>query len=459
MQSPAPPRIRAALAGLVMALAAWLYLPGLGQPRLPVWDETYYIASTARYQLGQAQLASHPPLGMMLIAAGERASGLNAGTDWQALAANRGVAAEKVPAGFDYRGVRIAPALFGVLATGLFALLMLQLTGSGGAALLLSALFLADGAIAVQLRSAQLDAFQLAFLLAALNCFVLALLKPGWRWTALFGLFLIAAALVRANALAVGVLAPFLLWPALRGQDWRALAARIAGGLAGGLTALALTVAAYIAMTPNPAEPTTPFGREQARFVSAEQRLARENSGWSASAILALAVDYRSFMANDLAITPKSDANGTHPPGWIVGRGSTLYGFDRSGGTLKAIGLMPNMVAWLIALAAVAVSLLPSRWRGDPLRAALLLGWLANMAVFVWLDTQRVLYTYHYLVPLLFGHALAALELKRWGWRKAAALALTALAVLFGAATWPLVTGTPAPDWLCSLIGGACPTG
>lgn len=458
MNALAPSRIRLGVVALVMAAASLLYLPGFGHPRLPVWDETYYIASTARYELGQAQLASHPPLGMMLIAVGNRASRLNAAVDWRPLGAERSVAAAKMPAQFDYRGVRLAPTLFGVLAAGLFALLMLQLTGSGGAALLLSLLFLADGAIAVQLRTAQLDAFQLGFLLAALNAFVVAMRSPGWRATGLFALFLTAAALVRANALVVGVFVPFLLWPAFRSGDWRQLASRVVAGIGGAITALSLTGAAYLAMTPNPPDRATAYGREEARFFSPAQEAARSNRNWTPHAVLTLATDMRAFMANDLAITPKTDANGTRPHEWIIGRGFTLYAADRSGGGLAVIGLMPNAVAWLIALAAVLVSLLPSRWRHDPLRVALLLGWLANMAAFAWLDTLRVLYAYHYLLPLMFGHALAGLELARRQWRAPVPVLLAGLVAAFGLASWPLVRGGSTPAWLCATIGTACAT-
>ena len=45
----------------------------------------------------------------------------------------------------------------------------------------------------------------------------------------------------------------------------------------------------------------------------------------------------------------------------------------------------------------------------------LLAAWIANMAVLQYLDGMRVLYLYHYFIPLLLGHAMAAHEWQRHG--------------------------------------------
>jgi len=196
---------------LVMAMMAVLCFFQLGRVQAPIWDETYYIPTTARFHEGRTQFAAHPPLGIMLIAVGDMASGLNAGADWDRIGAQRAIPAEAMPAGFDYRGPRLASALFGVIAAGLFCLLMIELTGSAWGGGLLSLLFVADTALLVQLRSAQLDSFQLAFVLASLLAALAALQNSRTSAFALFGLFVACAALVRANGLMLGLLAPFLL--------------------------------------------------------------------------------------------------------------------------------------------------------------------------------------------------------------------------------------------------------
>lgn len=56
---------------LVMLASAFLLLNRLGEVHAPIWDEAYYLPSAARYHEGRVQFATHPPLGLMLIAAGD----------------------------------------------------------------------------------------------------------------------------------------------------------------------------------------------------------------------------------------------------------------------------------------------------------------------------------------------------------------------------------------------------
>ncbi len=398
-----------------MAVMAVLCFVQLGRVQAPVWDETYYIASTARFHEGRTQFASHPPLGIMLIAGGDMASGLNAGADWQKVGAERAIPAEAMPAGFDYRGPRLAPALFGVIGAGLFCLLMIQLTASARAGALLSLLFVADTALLVQLRSAQLDSFQMAFILAALLAALASWRSGKARHFALFGLFIACAALVRANGLVTGLIGLILLWPALRRRDWALLLRQAGAGAGGGLAALALTFAAFHALSPLPPDPATAVGRDNARFLSPHHAATLESGGRDLRGALEGLSDYRRYMANDLAITPAADANGSHPAQWLLARGTILYRADRRPGYEELIGLVPNLAAWLVSLLGVLTSLLPSRLRGDPPRAMLLAAWIANMAVLQYLDGMRVLYLYHYFIPLLLGHAMAAHEWQRHG--------------------------------------------
>ena len=425
---------------LVMAMMAVLCFFQLGRFQAPIWDETYYIPTTARFHDGRTQFAAHPPLGIMLIAAGDMASGLNAGADWQKIGAQRAVPADAMPPGFDYRGPRLASALFGVIAAGLFCLLMIELIGSAWGGALLSLLFVADTALLVQLRSAQLDSFQLTFVLAALLAALAAMRSSRPASFALFGLFVAAAALVRANGLMLGALAPFLLWAALQRRDWALLVRQASAGAAGGLAALTLTFAAFYALSPLPPDPATPAGQEQARFLSPGHAHALAAGHRDLPAALAGLADYRGYMAHDLSITPPADANGSHPLQWLLARGTILYRADRRPGHEDTIGLVPNLAAWLISLFGVVTSLLPSRWRQDRVRAMLLTGWIANMAALQYLDGMRVLYLYHYFIPLLLGHAMAAREWQRHGLPRLPAAVLAMLVAAAGLAAWSFAT-------------------
>jgi len=71
---------------LVVVLATINFLLGIAQPAHLVWDERYYVTTAQRYEDGTAQFASHPPLGLMLIAAGDALLHPNRGTDTRAIA-------------------------------------------------------------------------------------------------------------------------------------------------------------------------------------------------------------------------------------------------------------------------------------------------------------------------------------------------------------------------------------
>lgn len=423
---------------MIAAFATFLLLFRLGDTRAPIWDEAYYLTSTARYHEGRAQFASHPPLGLMLIAAGDAVSGRNRDFDWRGMAAVKSIKAEQVPAGFDYLGPRLAPALFGALAAGLFYLLMFELTGSAVGALLPSSLFLLDAALIAQFRAAQLDAFQISFALAAILCAIRALRRNGLGWTFGFGLALGCAALVKLNALMLGGMAPFILWPALRQGEWRALGCRITAGLGGSLSALLLVGAAYVSVSPLPPDSATEAGRKDLLFISEEHRAAIETGTWTPASALAALEDHARFIGSDLAGIPKADANASHPWQWLIGKGAITYRWDRSSDTISLIGSVPNLTAWLISLLGIGTCLLPGRLRGNPVKQMLLAGWIANMAALQWLDAQRVLYLYHYFLPLLLGHLLAAMEWRRRGLPEGIGFAALAIVTLNGAMVLPL---------------------
>lgn len=305
----APPRLHARLLLALLALAAAaLYLPQLDRIKASIWDEAYYVSTSARYAQGQAHFAAHPPLGTMLIAAGTLWLADNDRVDWRPLGAERAAQDAVMPRDFDWAGTRLLPALFGVASIVLFGALLLELTGSLAATALFSALLLFDTAIIVQVRSAQLDAFQLAFVIGALWALVRAWRTGSYPALFAFGALVMAAALVRANALVLGALALPVLWRLMAARDWARLARTcLAGGL-GALAAAGLTLTAYLAATPNPPDPLTEMGRMDLPYFSAEQRAAQARGALDPARFPAAARDIVAFMQYDLSTMPPTDA-------------------------------------------------------------------------------------------------------------------------------------------------------
>ena len=440
----------------VMALASFLMFFRLDAVKAPIWDEAYYVTSSARYQQGQAQFASHPPLGLQLIAAGGAIFGTNDAQDLPRLAAARSIAGEDMPADYDYFALRALPALFGVLCAGLFFILMLEITGRTWAALMLSPLWLLDTALLAHLRAAHLDPFQIAFALAAMICAVRAMRSDKAMPVALFGLFVTMAALVRANAAMLVVCAPFLLWTCLRQRQWRRLTRRVLAGIGGALLAMAAVTASQAASEHALPDEATPTGRQDAQFISPLHRAAIATGQWSPRAISALWDDQRAAIAADLDGIALTDPNGSHPWQWLIGSGAIIYRWDGGANGYSVLAIVANVAVWLVSLAGVVLGLIGTVRGFDPLRAMLLAGWTASMAALAWLDQGRVLYLYHYFIPLLIGHALAAIAWRERGFpEKTANLAICASLACFAFAV-PFALHQPVGEWRCAVVFGSC---
>ena len=90
------------------------------------------------------------------------------------------------------------------------------------------------------------------------------------------------------------------------------------------------------------------------------------------------------------------------------------------------------------------------------LQGALLAGWLTNMAALFWLDGARVLYLYCYFLPLLIGHALAALAWRACGFPELPGrIALVAVTACF-LVTAPLAFHWNVPKSYCRAVLHEC---
>lgn len=440
----------------VMAVAAFLLFFRLGAIRAPIWDEAYYLPSTARVHEGRLQFATHPPLGLLLIAAGDALYGANENVDQHALSAVKAIKAEAVPAGYDYLGPRLASATFGVVAAGLFFLLMAELTGSTGAALMLSPLYLCDTALLAQSRAAHLDPFQICFVLVALLCLARGIAEPRRRWAAGFAAGVTAAALVRANAVVLAPLELVVLWPLARQCRWRPLGGGVLASV-GGAAAMLCTVAAVFAMAaPRLPDESTSAGAKDLAYVSPKLVQVGQLDIGDPGSLLLVGADYLRFMVSDNQAMARHDGNASDPWQWLLGMGAITYRWDAGPSRVATIALLPNYAAWLISLVGVFLTVWDGRRKLSRLPAALLAGWALNMAALLWLDRTRVLYLYCYFLPLLFGHAMAALAWRRRGLdERAARLGLAAVTLCFLVAA-PLILHHAVPKPYCAALLREC---
>lgn len=448
---------------LVVALATMNFLFGIGQPARVIWDEKYYLTTVQRYEEGTAQFASHPPLGLMLIAAGDALLHPNRGTDTRSVGRDKQIADERLPPHYSFAGVRLASAVFAVIGAVLFFGVMLILSRSVLAALLLSNLYVFENAFIAHFRAAHLDAFQLAFALAALLCFVVSA-RRGQRsspWLEFFmGTACGLAIMVKLNAVLWLLLGLMLIVRRIRigwsfgGSRSRLLLTGLRDGsviASGCLLAIVAVWTIHVAVSSHrPPVGSAASVKDRAFMSDTYQAYLDGERGLSPAVVWAAARDYTDFMLADLNGIPKRDQNGSRPLEWPLDARAINYRWDSDGVHTSYLQLVGNLWGWFVAdialLAAVGLLIL-QRLRpcpsSDPdrraLMAMLLTQYLVFMIVHVCLGTMRVMYLYHYFLALILCFCLVPLVLaeaaERWpalrAWREAQ-LALIAVPLLAG---------------------------
>jgi len=421
-----------AAAALVVVLASMNFLVGIGQPARPIWDEKFYLTTVERYEEGTGQFASHPPLGLMLLAAGDALLRPNRDVDTHAIGRDKQIVAGQLPARYSFTGVRLMSGVFAVIGAVLFFAVMLALTRSVPVAALLSNLYVFENAFIAHFRAAHLDAFQLAFALAALLCFVSSA-RRGARsspWLEFsFGAACGLAIMVKLNAVLWLLLGLMLIvrritlgWHDVERARLLLRSSRDGGVIiAGCLLAIAGVWTLHVAVTRHPAPTGSPAGLKDHIFVSpAYEAYLSGERGLSPMVVLAAARDYTSFMLADLKGLPKNDPNGSRPMQWPLHAGAINYRWDSDGVRTAYVQLTGNLWGWLVADIALvaAVGLLMLQWwrpcsSSDPDRRALLtmllLQYLVFMGAHAYLGTMRVMYLYHYFLALILAFCVVPL--------------------------------------------------
>lgn len=436
----------------VTALSFITFVHGYSYPNALFWDENYHIASAQKYLNGVFFMEPHPPLGKLLIAAGEALLDRNPiddqfiGTDY----------ATNPPAGFDFTGYRLFPVLLAWLTTPVLYAIFFVLTRNATWSALLTLLYPLDNAFLVHSRSAMLDSTMLFF--SALTIFAFLLLlrprdrKSPPRWAdVLFGAAFAAGITTKAFTLLFVLLVPVLWW-SMRNDTHRLFRFTAVAGI----SFLVVFVGVW--------ETHFALGRrvipqlpDAGYYQSSERSKAIIDAGATASpaAFPILLSDAMAFVSHYEAGVPtldlsKDDENGSPWFLWPIGARTINYRWETPDGySYRYLYLVPNPVVWLVSFAAVLVGavlfLAPYVVRGaekSPLHLELgvFLGlYVAYLAAVS--RIERVMYLYHYFLPLFFSLIIVGIvfmslrHINRWhlndGQRTIGLLAL-AVAVFVG---------------------------
>lgn len=438
MQTWLPAWLRLPLClAIVVTIGFWMYFDGRAAPKHPFWDENYHLTSAQRYLDRTAQLEPHPPLGLLLIAAGEKLSGTNPGVDKSALSRVKYINGDDMPVNFSFAGMRLMPSLFGALGSVLFFMMVLELTENRLAALFFSALYLFENAWIVHFRAVHLDSFQIFFCMAAIWVFLRQWKRDTpipWHQYAWLGCLCSAATLVKVNGVVMLMIFPVMYFRD-RGtwqcHSWAAQARHFL--FKTGVSVLGVLVVAYAVFTVHalvgnhPGNPRYEATQKDMRFMSAPYLdYLNGRSGLTPVTVTAIMRDYFRYMDNDHLGVPKLNIckpgeNGSPPLHWPIMSKTINYRWDSDDGKTRYVQLVGNEVSWYLGLVAVLVSLMSIINRrlfairvGDDESYSLIEVFTGLYVVFMllhlYLGTQRVMYLYHYFIGLLYSFVLIVLN-------------------------------------------------
>lgn len=413
----------------VLLAAFFVYFKGFANPPFVFWDENYHIASAQKYLAGVMYMEPHPPLGKLLIALGEWLLRPNADVDTSSFLVTDYVS--RFPPDYSFEGMRFIPTLLATLSAPLFFLLVYRLVANPHIAVLFSTLYLFDNALIVHSRSAMLEASQLFFVIAALLFFLRSVqqIKPI-RWTnyAVLALLVGLAIAVKANSAVLLLLLLFLFehernFPST--QQRRLMIHNFPAKLIlrAAVSAASIAAAIGISFYLHFSLGTRIEGDRVYKASTDYQEIIAKGETADPRHFFTMLRDNIRFMREYQQGVPKLDyckpgENGSHPIGWPVGHKSINYRWEKSDDGVKYLYLQGNPVVWglvLISFLLAAVLILSVTIFGAPIIDAERY-WLIEVFFYLFtfymigvMQLERVMYLYHYFIPLIVGMGLCAL--------------------------------------------------
>lgn len=404
----------------LLLLSYFTYVHNFWNPAALFWDENYHIASAQKYLNGTFFMEPHPPLGKLMIAAGEAIFHPNAetnqfiGTDY----------ATNPPAGFSFFGFRFFPVMFAWMTVPLVFGIFWMITRNTVWSVLLSFLYVFDNALIVHNRSAMLESTMLFFSALTILSFLLVLsnqdTKKQFTWySLLFGFAFACALATKAFALLFILLVPvvcYALWPNIKKMwsfVWKA-------GLMFALVYVGIWHIHFtLAKTIQPSLPDAGY------YQASPEYKAIIDAGKTSSlfAIPVMLRDSTKFVSHYERGVPrldlcKADENGSPWFMWPFGARTINYRWETPDSTAyRYLYLVPNPVGWglgLLGVVLTGVFLLSYVFHPDSIRLKqpfllLTFGGLYASYMIAVSRIDRVMYLYHYFLPLLFSFILFGL--------------------------------------------------
>jgi len=410
----------------VLLVAFFTYFRNHQYPPNLFWDENYHIASAEKYRYGVFFMEPHPPLGKLFIALGEQLIAPNRGVNTNAFLATDYI--QDIPQGYSFAGVRFFPALFAPLSACLFYIILLRASEKPFLSFLFTSLYLFENALIVHSRGAMLEPVQLFFILLLILGFVTGVRnKSITLWSYLvFGFLYGAAMAVKLNSITLGFLFIAAMFfekyrmrrsnagtgVFMKGVLWFAGRALLFGGAA--FAVFAGTYYVHIALAKRAVD---------GRYYEASgqyKKIMEQGKTGAISNFPTLFAEHIRFISHYEKGVPRYDAckpgeNGSLPVAWPFGNKSINYRWESRDGFVRYLYLQGNPVIWLAGILGVllAANLLGSYFMfrhqvKDRARLFLVSVFFALYVLYMGsvMSLERVMYLYHYFIPLIYSMIL-----------------------------------------------------
>lgn len=434
---------------LVLGLSYFTYFQNYTTPPNLFWDENYHIASAQKYLNEVYFMEQHPPLGKLLIALGEKLIDANDVGDDVFIGTDYG---KTLPAEFSFAGYRFFPTLLGWLTAMLFYGIFLIITRRPVWAMLLSFFYVFDNALILHSRSAMLDSTMLFFVVGLILLFLLLLKHRDDRnrfpfFSLLFGITFGLLMTTKVLGLIMVLLVPLVVLKLLTTEDsifnFQFLAGRSLGegwsifnlkkvlqfavlGSAGFLITYVAVWQIHFSLGKN----IVPSLPDKGYYQASEEYKGLLEAGQTNVPVMLR--DSLKFVGHYNQGVPelnlcKTEENGSPWFFWPFGARSINYRWETPDShSYQYLYMQVNPAIWWLALLGVigAVILLLGSWLlpgAKPLSYKWeLLIWSGMYWSYMIAISQidRVMYIYHYLIPLMFSFVIFGyvfMELKKIG--------------------------------------------
>jgi dolichyl-phosphate-mannose--protein O-mannosyl transferase len=408
----------------VVLTSFFTYVVRYNEPSAPFWDEPYHIASAQKYLHGVYFMEQHPPLGKLFIALGEKIIHQNKKTD-QFLTTDY---ARDFGENSSFAGYRLFPTLFAWGSALLLFFIFVLLTQNPTLSALFSFLYIFDTAQIVHNRGAMLEPTLSFFALLTILSFLLLFLQRKKSsliqhsiLSALFGISFACALTTKVVSLVLILLVPILLLALF--PFWRKMLSFFLGG---GIAFFLIYSSVWYVHFSLGSRIVSELP-DQGYYQASDQYktiLANHETGNLRNFPIMLR-DSLKFIAHYNNGVPrldlcKADENGSPAYFWPFGGRTINYRWAKNdaGTAISYLYLAPNPVGWGLGFLGVIFSffiLLSSVFgeRKSPIIHLLPLLTILSLysGYMIAISTlDRVMYLYHYFLPLLFSYVLFALS-------------------------------------------------